>query len=59
MLKPKTSEKFSTHCRMAIDSAPGPPGSLRLSVEVGPWMGKCEQPMRAGERAECPLMHKH
>ena len=44
---------------MAIDSAPWPPSSLRLSVEVGPWMGKCEQPMRAGERAECPLINKH
>lgn len=33
--------------------------ALRLSVEVGPWMGKCEQPMRAGERAGCLLVNKH
>lgn len=28
-------------------------------MEVGPWMGKCEQPMRAGERAGCLLVNKH
>lgn len=43
---------FSACCRMAIGSAPRPASSLGLSVAVGPWMEKCEQPTRVSERAE-------
>lgn len=59
MIKPKTSGEILCTWQSGCGFCSGATSSLRLSVEVGPWMGKCRQPMRAGERAGCLLVNKH